>query len=120
VKHDLRQKHYVRYCDDFVIVTERRSDALRLITQIEGFLAEHLKLTLHPDKIHIRTWTQGIDFLGYVLPYATMLRPKTAKRMVVRVEPTNACSYFGFCDHADAYDLRRLMKNKIGGSINNR
>ena len=72
-----------------------------------------MKLVLHPDKTIIRTWTQGIDFLGYVLlPHATVLRPGTARRALARVTERNVDSYLGLCVHADAYGIRSILRHK--------
>ncbi|MFH0852034.1 MAG: reverse transcriptase domain-containing protein [bacterium] len=86
VKHGLREKYYLRYCDDFVILGENEEYLNGLIPLISDFLEERLKLTLHPDKIIIRKYRQGIDFLGYVvLPYYRVLRTKTKKRILKKM-----------------------------------
>src|SRR3989338_11041458 len=75
------------------------------------FLRETLDLALHPNKVHVRTWGQGVDFLGYVLlPKATILRPKTAKRVMRRVTSRNKTSYLGLCAHADAHAHVRAIR----------
>lgn len=97
------------------MLSSSKSEGFALAETIDGFLRQTLKLELHPQKIHVRTWTQGIDFLGYVLlTHATVLRPTTARRMIERVNEDNENSYLGLCSHADAYELRRLIKNKLG------
>ena len=112
VKHALRVRHYVRYCDDFVMLAASRSEGFALVEQVNAFLGEHLHVELHPNKVHVRTRSQGVDFLGYVLlPHAIVLRPSTMKRMLKRVTETNKSSYLGLCAHADAYDLARTVKN---------
>ncbi len=113
VKFDLREKYYIRYCDDFVILTPSRSKALHLANMINSFLKTQLCMEMHPKKTTIRTWEQGIDFLGYVLlPSATVLRTKTVKRILKRVTHQNLPSYTGLCKHADAYELERLLRTK--------
>lgn len=114
VKHALRIRYYVRYCDDFVLLTRTMDEARHLVGVIDGFLGSRLALTLHEFKIHVRTWRQGVDFLGYVLmPSATVIRQKTAQRMLRRVAPGNASSYLGMCIHADAYELACTLRHKI-------
>lgn len=113
VKQTLHIQHYVRYCDDFVLLTESPEVAAALTDQIDTFLNRTLKLTLHPDKVLVRTWKQGIDFLGYVLlPHATILRPETARRAVREVTQTNIASYLGMCTHANTYNIERILLNK--------
>ncbi len=78
IKQTLQVKRYIRYCDDFVIISTNKTYLESLIAPIRGFLMGNLKLELHPHKIGIRSWDQGIDFLGYVLrPHATTIRTKT-------------------------------------------
>ncbi|KKS16401.1 MAG: Retron-type reverse transcriptase [Parcubacteria group bacterium GW2011_GWB1_41_6] len=87
VKHKLKIKHYIRYCDDFTILSDNREYLKKLIFTISDFLKEKLKLSLHSDKIKIRKYHQGIDFLGYVsFPHHRILRTKTKRRMFRKIE----------------------------------
>lgn len=116
VKYVLRIRYYVRYCDDFVLLTHTMHEATHLVGAIDRFLRSWLVLTLHERKVRIRTWRQGVDFLGYVLlPGATVIRPKIARRMLRRAIPENATSYLGMCIHADAYELACAVRHKICG-----
>ncbi|MBU2220217.1 reverse transcriptase/maturase family protein [Patescibacteria group bacterium] len=82
-KHTLRIKHYLRYCDDFIILSGDREYLEGLVRQINIFLSVKLKLSLHPDKIIVRKHHQGIDWLGYViLPHYRVLRTKTKRRIL--------------------------------------
>jgi len=59
-----------------------------------------LKLRLHENKITVRKLRQGIDFLGYVvLPNCVVLRTKTKRRMLRRVNSDNLSSYLGLLEH---------------------
>lgn len=106
VKYDLRVKYYIRYCDDFVILSDDVVYLRSVCSKISEFLEKELKLSFHEDKITIRKLRQGVDFLGYVvLPYHTVLRTKTKKRMLVRVDEENLSSYLGILKHCDGYKL---------------
>lgn len=110
MKQTLGIKHYIRYCDDFVVISTDKSYLLSLIKPIRQFLSNELKLELHPNKISIRPWNQGIDFLGYVSrPHGTTVRTKTKRRMLKRVEENNLSSYLGICEHGDCYELSQLV-----------
>lgn len=75
VKHILKVKYYARYTDDFVVISDSKDYLLSLITEISLFLNHKLKLTIHPKKIEIRKYSQGVDFLGYIVfPYYTKVR----------------------------------------------
>jgi len=87
VKQELGVKHYARYTDDFIILYHEREELERLLPLIERFLMERLCLLLHPRKVSIRTFHQGVDFLGYVVrPHHKTLRTKTKIRMFKRMD----------------------------------
>jgi retron-type reverse transcriptase len=115
VKQKLGLKYYVRYCDDFVILTSSISEGMELARKIDVFLRDKLKIRLHPDKVFVTTWTQGVDFLGYViLPEVILVRPTTARRAIYRSNRNNFQSYLGFCSHANAYEIECVIRNKVG------
>ena len=112
IKHKLKIKHYLRYCDDFVILDNDPTNLLKIQDQIELFLNKRLKLGLHPNKVVICKLNQGIDFLGYVaLPHYRTLRTKTKKRMLKRINDKNSSSYFGLLKHCNGYKLKNSLKN---------
>ncbi len=105
-KHILRIKSYLRYADDFIFLSRDRNELEELIPKIAVFLKNKLKLKLHPNKIIIRKLRQGIDFLGYVvLPHYRILRTKTKKRMLKKINNQNSASYLGLLKHCCGYKL---------------
>lgn len=114
VKHNLKQRFYLRYCDDFIILHQEKEYLEGLIKPINNFLKNSLKLFLHPNKISIRKLRQGIDFLGYVtLPHHKVIRTKTKRRMLRLVNDQNIHSYLGICRHAYANGVKRLIEKKF-------
>jgi len=112
MKHTLQVKYYIRYCDDFVIVSTDKEYLENLIEPIQVFLQSALGLDLHPHKVTIRPWYQGIDFLGTIIkPQAMILRTKTNKRLLTRVDDNNLSSYLGMCGHVNGYRLSNTLKN---------
>jgi len=118
VKHTLKTKHYIRYADDFVIMSEDKYWLLSLVPQIELFLLEHLKLELHPHKVSIQTLASGIDFLGWVhFPDHRVLRTTTKRRMFRRIreksydDPTLQ-SYFGLLSHGNTQKLKGKLSSE--------
>ena len=110
IKHQLGIKFYVRYCDDFVILSSNREYLENLIPRIQEFLDARLKLQLHENKISIRKLRQGIDFLGYViLPNCKILRTKTKRRMLRKVDAKNLTSYIGLLKHCKGRTLERKI-----------
>jgi retron-type reverse transcriptase len=116
VKHKLKIKYYIRYCDDFLIVENGNRKFESYISKINGFLKSNLKLVLHPDKIIVRKYHQGIDFLGYVsFPNHRVLRTKTKRRILKKIkiklkeESFNQTlqSYFGVLKHCNSYKTKK-------------
>jgi len=66
IKHDLRVRHYVRYCDDMVLLAADRATLEGWEGRIRTFLAEELGLQLN-DRRKLRPVSDGIDFLGYII-----------------------------------------------------
>ncbi len=124
VKHTLKLKYYLRYADDFVILSTNKKSLERLITPLESFLKLRLKLDLHPNKIIFRKLSWGIDMLGYnVLPHYILPRRKTVKRMFKKIAEKSGsesfnqtlASYLGYLSHANAYELSQKLKNQYCG-----
>src|SRR3989344_3235233 len=86
VKRRLRAKYYIRYADDFVILSRDKNILIESVRQMVNFLTEQLKLKIHQDKLMIRKWIQGIDFLGYnIFPHHKILRTKTKRRILKKI-----------------------------------
>lgn len=114
VKMHLHEKYYLRYCDDFIILGLKRKELGELIVKIDAFLKHRLLLALHPNKVNICSWSQGIDFLGYVsLPHCALVRTKTAHRVLLRVAKNNLTPYLGVCSHADTRELKQVILTKV-------
>jgi len=130
IKQNLRIKNYIRYTDDFVIISTDRNYLEILVPQIRAFLSDELRLELHPKKVSIRKFSQGVDFLGYItLPYHRVLRTKTKKRIfkkfkrrvfeyrtgIITEQTLNQSlqSYLGALSHANAHTLSDELKNQL-------
>lgn len=130
MKNELKLKYYIRYADDFVILSDNLEDLNKLLPKIAGFTEKNLKMSLHPNKIKICNYYLGIDFLGYIVfPNFIIPRTKTKRRILRKLEQkikqfqnsgTTAeslnqtlQSYLGYLQHANAYKLSEDLKNKI-------
>lgn len=67
VKHQLRCRYYLRYCDDFVLLSRDREELSRWRDRIETYLRENLLLELNSKREKLRPVSNGIDFLGYIV-----------------------------------------------------
>jgi len=122
VKHKLKIKYYLRYADDFLVLSNYKDTLQRSLVIIAEFLKNDLKLDLHPDKIVFRNIKWGIDFLGYiVLPHYILPRTKTRRRIFIKLKEKmnkdnfnqSLQSYLGYLKHANAYKLTDKLKNEI-------
>lgn len=115
MKHALKTKYYIRYADDFVILSNDRQWLEKIERYIALFLRERLKLELHPDKVSISTFASGDDFLGWIHSSDhRVLRTSTKRRMLRRVygldkENPATQSYLGMLRHGNAYDLSKTI-----------
>jgi retron-type reverse transcriptase len=82
VKEHARERRYVRYVDDFMIVGPRKEDLQRLKDEIDEFLGERLGLALHAHKSQVAPVRSGVGFLGYrVWPDRLRVRTSTLVRL---------------------------------------
>ena len=118
VKHRLKVKYYIRYADDFVILSSNKNLLENLTIEIDKFLKNNLKLELHPDKIFIKTLASGVDFLGWVnFSDYRVLRTITKRCMFKKIKQNSAnetiASYFGLLKHGNTRKLRKEILNLI-------
>lgn len=129
VKSTMQLKRYIRYTDDFAVISADRLYLEKLIEPIQSFLKNKLRLGIHPKKISIRACHQGVDFLGYVaLPHHRLMRPKTRVRIFRKLKARisqyrsglineqtlsqSLQSYLGVLSHADTYRLSQDLQNQ--------
>ena len=130
MKHELKIKYYIRYADDFVVLSQDKNYLENLISIVKGFLEKDLKLALHPNKTEINNYYLGVDFLGYVIfPNFVVPRTKTKRRMFRKIYKQitvyrrgqqtyeslmqTVQSYLGYLSHANAYKLSQNIKNQV-------
>ncbi|MFA6476442.1 MAG: reverse transcriptase/maturase family protein [Candidatus Paceibacterota bacterium] len=130
VKHELKVKNYIRYTDDFIVVSDDIDYLLNLIRPMAKFLKTNLGLSLHPGKVSIGKISQGTDFLGYVLlPYHRRLRKRSERRMWRKIDLAKKNyeerlispnsykgvinSYLGVLSHANTQRQSERIKNEF-------
>jgi len=114
MKHVLKVRHYIRYADDFVILSSNRAWLEIILSEIRNFLANRLKLTLHSNKVSIKTLASGVDVLGWVhFPDHRVLRTVTKRRAMNRIavnpNPARVASYVGMLKHGNAIKITRTI-----------
>ena len=111
VKRMLQVKDYYRYGDDFILVDRSPQYLYDKLVHIKAFLGNNLKLELHPSKVKLLKYHNGVDFLGYVqFPHFRILRSKTQRRILKAVPAlkdkigslgfkSSFASYMGMAQH---------------------
>jgi retron-type reverse transcriptase len=125
IKETLREKYYLRYVDDFVVLSNDKAHLHKVKEEAREFLME-LRLRLHENKTQVFPATQGTDWLGYrVLPTHVRVRKSNVhrfKRRLKRMQEAYAqgemtlsevrerlCSWLAHAAHADSYRLRQQL-----------
>jgi len=105
---------YLRYSDDFVCIHWQKEYLMKCIRLIQDFLQKRLRISLHSDKIVLKQYHRGIDFLGFIcFPCFRVLRTKTKRRMLGRVNNKNLASYSGILRHCRSRGLGAKLRQKL-------
>ncbi len=130
VKHNLKAKYYIRYVDDFVILSSSKDELIKLRLNIDQFLQDNLKIELHKDKTKIINLSKGVPFVGFRCFYHNKLLKKFNRRNIQRKlnEFHNMFlkgeidfdkiyeklqGYFVYMSHADTYQLKKVLANQF-------
>jgi len=135
IKHKYKIKQYIRYMDDWVILSPDKKYLWDILKQTEVFLQKFLLLQLN-NKTSIFPVSQGIDFLGYrIWVTHRLLRKSSKKRMKRKLRvyqvlynknridlnriTSSLMSWLGHTSHCNSYNLRKkilgnlVLKNNI-------
>ena len=141
VKHNLKCRYYVRYCDDFLILSPSAEQLRRAKEEIREFLRTRLDLALNEKYERILPVAHGIDILGYIIrPDYLLVRRRVVNNMKTRLEQFKKrliseqgrlrivrydydlleslrsvlASYFGHLKWANTYHLRLALLERYG------
>jgi RNA-directed DNA polymerase len=110
MKREAKQPWYIRYADDFVVLSCDKSSLVALLSKLKDFLGKDLKLEMHPDKISIKTYASGVDFLGYVhFTDHRVLRVRTKRKMLRIFSEKNQSSYLGILSHCNGKKVQAKL-----------
>ena len=121
-KHELKVKYYIRFMDDFLLLSDSKAELHTWKHKIKRFIKDELKLELHPIKQQIFPTNTGIDFLGYtVWKGHKKLRRRNVERFISRLNKfdkellitpfieASLMSWKGYSVHADAFGLTKQL-----------
>jgi len=114
VKHKLKAIYYIRYADDFLIMSSSKAELESYLIQIRYFLEDNLLLSLHPHKVSISRFSSGVDFLGWLhFPTYRVLRTVTKRRMLKNLKNNQKIetsqSYLGMLSHGNTYKIKQNL-----------
>ena len=111
IKRELKVKFYIRYADDFLIMSQNREQLREYLFEINNYLTKELGLCIHEDKIILSTICSGVDFLGWI-NFLNYRIPRTkTKRKFIKVaknfseNKAREQSYKGLFSHGNTYNL---------------
>jgi len=115
MKQELKVQYYIRYADDFVVLSEDKQYLKTLLVKIDIFLRDRLHLSLHPDKVFIKTYSSGVDFLGWIhFSKHKVIRTATKRKIIKNVSwyprPETKNFYCGLLGHGDTYKIQKRLQ----------
>ena len=128
IKHSLQIKVYIRYMDDFILLTRTKEEAKILKLKIENFLLEKLHLELNYKSRYYPS-SMGVNFCGYrIFSTHKLLRNNSKKKIKKKIKKWNHLyklnklniplamqsinSWKGHISHCNSYNLERKILNK--------
>jgi len=121
VKHQLKCRYYVRYCDDFVLLADSIEQLMDWRNQIEALLVIQLKLTLN-TKEQLLPINNGINFLGYIVRpdyllvrrrVVNQLKEKLTKYRLLLIEKLESQVVYHF-DYNLLHQLHATLASYLG------
>ncbi len=136
IKQKLKIRYYWRYVDDFILIHKDKKYLTFCKEEIEKYLKEELKLTLHPNKIYLQHFKKGVLFLGsFIKPYRIYTWKRTKTNIYDKLNILNqeirknnwkidkilkqdfrqtVNSYLWLIKHQNSYKLRKtFLLNKV-------
>jgi retron-type reverse transcriptase len=109
IKHTLKIHYYLRYVDDFVILSRDKDELIRFKNEIKDFLMDRLRLYLHPKRQKLLIASDGIDFLGYIIRHNyTLVRHRVINNLKARLR----LYYQGKIN--DFQELQKMVTSYLG------
>ena len=105
IKEEKRIRHYFRYMDDIVILSDSKEYLHSLFHEVQDYMSDQLHLSIKDNWQVFPTFTRGLDFVGYrFFRDYTLLRKSTCITMKKRigeiqrkVDSGKTMNYSDFC-----------------------
>jgi RNA-directed DNA polymerase len=114
IKETRRVKHYFRYADDLVILSNNKTELHSLLINIKQYLNDILKLEVKKNWQIFPVEARGIDFVGYVHYHTHTLLRKSIKKSFARALKKGKgkhtiASYKGWAKHCNSNHLLKKL-----------
>lgn len=114
LKQEVKVKHYFRYADDLVILSESKLYLQRLNWEIAQYLKDKLKLTVKENYQVFPVASRGIDFVGYRFFHTHTFLRKSIKQNFARMltnnpSPHSVAAYYGWAKHGNCKNLLKKL-----------
>lgn len=128
IKEHLKIKHYFRYCDDLVLISNSKERLWGALEFIRNWLITQDLQIKENFQVYAITAARGVNCFGYTVhPYHTRVKKSIANNFTKKIQNMGKCgavhkhvigSYYGWFKHADSAALwRSITKALKGGSI---
>lgn len=78
---------FVRYADDFVILTKTKESAEEALSLTKRCIEDDLDLELHPEKTRLTTFKEGFEFLGFFISSNSIrMKDKAVKKFKDKIK----------------------------------
>lgn len=117
IKEKKAVKHYFRYADDIVILSDDKAYLHSLLFEIKSYLKNNLALQVKANHQVFPVKARSIDFVGYRFYHTHTLMRKTIKQNMARAISKNKnsksiASYMGWASHCNSKNLiNKLLPN---------
>lgn len=118
VKETLQVRHYFRYADDLVLLSDSKTKLHGLFQRIKHYLESILKLQVKDNWQVFPVSSRGIDFVGYRFYHTHIRLRKTIKQNFARMlakKPNiqSVNSYLGWTGHCNANHLTKTLMHEF-------
>jgi len=116
IKHKLRIQYYIRYVDDFVILSKSRQQLEIYKEQLNVFLKKELDIELHPEKTNIKELSRGTTFLGLrIFPNHRLLKKSNIRKFEKKLK--RVCTEYDNKE-IDYDEIYEFIEGRIANSTN--
>lgn len=132
IKEEVKVKHYFRYADDIVILSNSKEELRKILILIKTYFHQELNLEVKPNYQIFPVESRGIDFAGYVFFHThTLLRKSIKQRIFKLINKYKAgkmhldelkrrlTSYFGWLKYCDSKNLLQKIEIETGVHYSN-